>query len=154
VVGLLIATSLVLPHFRYAEGNEVARRFSFAVVALRGRAVLGPDPAIDDLRAVQERAPEGARIAFWGQSAARLDFARNPIRDVSFATRTSFLDPIAPRRLDGIEFVLLEDILPAPRTARRREPVWEPALGEVAELLEPAAAIGVARLYRVRGGDR
>jgi hypothetical protein len=149
VLAMLAATSLALPNFRFVEVDRIASRFSFAVVALRERLVLGPDRAPAALGALQLRTPAGAGLAFWGKSAAHLDFARNRIRDVSFAGRT-FLGPIAPRRLEEIDYLLIEDVRAAPRIERGRDPAFEPALGELAERLELEAAADGAYLFRVR----
>lgn len=149
VLAMLAATWLALPHYRFVEVDRISRRFAFALVELRERMILGPDRAPEALGALQLRTPAGAGLAFWGKSAAHLDFARNRIRDVSFAGRT-FLGPIAPRGLEGIDYLLLEDVRAAPRLERGRDPAFEPALGELAERLELLAAADGAYLYRVR----
>jgi len=149
VLAMLAATWLALPHYRFVEVDRISRRFAFALVELRERMILGPDRAPEALGALQLRTPAGAGLAFWGKSAAHLDFARNRIRDVSFAGRT-FLGPIAPRGLEGIDYLLLEDVRAAPRIERGRDPAFEPALGELAERLELLAAADGAYLYRVR----
>jgi hypothetical protein len=142
---MLAAGSLLSPAFGTWSNLRVADRFRSAVIALRERAVLGADRAHEDVRAAQLRAPEGARLAFWGRSAARLDFERNPIRDVSFANRR-YRSPIAPRELDGVDFLVLEDLRPSP--LRGGAPA--PALAHVRDRVELVAAEGTAHLFRIR----
>jgi hypothetical protein len=150
VIAMFAATKLVLPSFGTAANARVAGRFTSAVIALRERMVLGTERGHDAVRAAQLRAPTGARLAFWGVSAARLDLARNPIRDVSFSGGGS-REPIAPRALDGVEYLLVEDLMPAPRFERPDpEPRYTPALDRVAGRLELVATEGTAHLLRVR----
>lgn len=150
VIATFAATKLALPSFGTASNARVAGRLTSAVVALRERLVLGAERGHEAVRAAQLRAPAGAHLAFWGISAARLDLARNPIRDVSFSGG-GLREPIAPRALDGIEYLLVEDLMPAPRFARPDpEPRYTPALARVADRLELVATEGTAHLLRVR----
>ena len=147
VIGIFASTSLLLPAF---EEDHVAPRFAAALLAWRERLVLDPDRAHAFVHAAQLRAPAGARLAFWGLSAARLDFARNPIRDVSFSGRV-LLAPLAPHALDGADYLLLEDLRPPPRYDRETKITTFPlALEAAADRLEFVATEGTAHLFRVR----
>lgn len=147
VIAIFASTTLLLPAF---ENDRVGNRFATALIALRERLALGSDRPHDFVHAAQLRAPAGARLAFWGVSAARLDFARNPIRDVSFSGRI-LRAPLAPPALAGADYLLLEDLRAAPRYDRQtRITTFPPALEAVADRLEYVATEGTAHLFRVR----
>jgi hypothetical protein len=147
VIAIFASTSLLLPAF---ENDRVGARYATALLALRERLLLGTDRSHAFVHAAQLRAPAGARLAFWGLSAARLDFARNPIRDVSFPDRI-FRNPVAPSSLDGADYLLLEDLRPASHYDRQTKITTFPlALEAVADRLEFVATEGTAHLFRIR----
>jgi hypothetical protein len=103
----------------------------------------------EDARLLQHAVPPGEPIGFWGASAARLDHARNPIRDVSWARRR--LAPLAAERLGGVGYVLIEEVFTRPPPRRVPDPRGEsppPPTGSV-ESLELVASRGAIRLYRI-----
>jgi hypothetical protein len=147
-IALFASGALIMPGVQ-GGSSYLARRLSFATVALHERMLFGSDAAHEDVHAVQLLAPEGARIVFWGKSAARLDFARNPIRDISF-TKRKFLVPIAPTALGGAEYLILEDLHPVARKRPDKRTERVAAIADIELRLEPVATVRTARLFRVR----
>jgi hypothetical protein len=106
-----------------------------------------------EIAALQARVPSHARLAFWGQSAGAFDFARNPLRDVSWQLghwRTSdYLDEIDPRALRHIDFLIVQHV-----PGRARRDAWgsryADPFAEVRAMVEPVAATPRAQLFRVR----
>ncbi len=109
--------------------------------------------ADDEIAALQAHVPRRAAIAFWGQSGGALDFARNPIHDVSwpFAQwRTSeYLGEIDSRSLRHIDFLIVEHV-----AGRAQRDVWglghADPLAKVHAIVEPVFHTARAQLFRVR----
>lgn len=106
----------------------------------------------DEALALQQLVPPGVRMGFWGASAARLDFRRNPIRDVSWPSHQwrseYFLSAIDRRELRGVDYVLVETMFGRPVP----DPwgTWRAtATSAVADDLLLIASLGRMRLFRV-----
>lgn len=151
-IALIALTALGLPMFRPIERRAMTAPFTAAVAAWRDRIVFGAGRAADDVHAAQLRIPAGAAIAFWGHSAARLEFRRNPIRDV--ASDGGGAAAITEARLRALPWWIIED----QPIGGRRDP-WSgdrarsSALVEASGRLELHDTIGSARVYRVRAPD-
>jgi hypothetical protein len=147
-LAVLISLTLIYPSVKPAGSGRVVWRFTSAIIAWR-RHIGGADRWAEDVRAAQLRVPAGARVAFWGRSAADLDFQRNPIRDLW--GDNGELTPVVAANLRDIDWLIVEDI--AMRGA------YDPWLGKYA-LASPTQRVtrrvtledsfGVAHLYRVR----
>jgi hypothetical protein len=129
-------------------------RFLDAVTALQLTAH-GYDTAPEQAAArLQHLVPRDARIGFWGASAGALDYTRNPISDLSWQ-KDRFLAPLSRASLDGVSYLLLDDIEPpAPPIPPRARDLWgwgsPPTTGNVDDLLAPVETAGATRLYRIR----
>lgn len=154
VVALIVGFVSIEMNVIDRKRDRVRARFAEPAARLDELKHLGlPVEAHEEIRVLQEHAPRGARIAFWGRSAARLDFERNPIRDVSWPShrwRTEFfLSTIHPRLVRTVDYVVVENMLGRPV----RDP-WgfsrARPLDAIADQLEVVAETGRARLYRVR----
>jgi hypothetical protein len=100
--------------------------------------------------ALQGRVPRGARLGFWGRSPGALDYARNPVRDVS-RSGTRFLQSLTQRDLAAVDYLIVEDH--APMEVRRPD-VWGSKRTAPTAAIEPwiemVATVGSTRLVRVR----
>lgn len=118
------------------------------------------------LRSLQGQVPPGARLGLWGRSAAKLDYRRNPIRDVSWtavsahrrSARPAFLGGLTAKSLAGVDYVIVESFV-APlrerddefdRKTGARNPTYAAPTLLVEERLELVALVGNEKLYRVR----
>lgn len=153
---ILALTWVVAPTRDVVRRDAVLGRFRSATYTLKQEMLLGHDVSAHDRMArLQLRAPAGARIGFWGQSAAFLDHARNPIRDVSWPAHTKsrrndvYLSPLTATSLAKLDYVLLEGV-----RANRVDDPWRRQRSaippSVESLLEPVATDGTGFLYRVR----
>lgn len=122
--------------------------------------------ADERLRSLQGQVPRGARLGLWGRSAAKLDYRRNPIRDVSWtavsahrrSNRPAFLGGLTAKSLAGLDYVIVESFV-APlrasddefdRKTGARNPTYATPTLLVADRLELVALVGNEQLYRVR----
>lgn len=122
--------------------------------------------ADERLRSLQGQVPRGARLGLWGRSAAKLDYRRNPIRDVSWtavsahrrSNRPAFLGGLTDKSLAGLDYVIVESFV-APlrerddvfdRKTGARNPTYATPTLLVADRLELVALVGNEKLYRVR----
>ena len=154
VLCLLVVGTILDRNLDDGERAQTIARLADPAAALRDLAALGlPTQAQDEVAALQARVPRGARIDFWGQSAARLDFTRNRIVDVSWAPREwralYYLRPIAPGRLHRGAYVIVENMRSHPETDTWGTTRAAPT-DLVADRLESVAIDGQVRLYRVR----
>nr|MBA3541154.1 hypothetical protein [Deltaproteobacteria bacterium] len=152
VLVLLVGVTMLGANFDAGRRARLRDRFTQACDDLEHVAHAGYDLDADRrMRRLQELAGEGITLGFWGQSASHLDFARNPIRDVSYARRRvdAFLAPLGDDRLAGLDYVIVEEI---PRPAVDQD-LWDAPLqlplDTLATRLAPIAQLGSARLYRI-----
>jgi hypothetical protein len=147
-IAVIALTLLVLPMYRTGELVQLGARISGAVTVWRERTVFGVDRDGADVRAAQEKIPAGAAIAYWGREAARLDFRRNPIRDISRIAGKP--GPIRAASLHGAAWLIVEE-----READRRRDPWlgtqmvTPAIAPIRDVVALHASAGIARVYRV-----
>lgn len=152
----LIAVYTIGPNFTDTRRWHLRDRFTDACADLAEVLSRGYRLDVDGAaRALQERVPPGTPIGFWGQGAARLDFARNPIRDLSFARRRrrtirgTFLVPLDDERLADRAYVLVEEIPQPPEpTDAFDDPRTAFELGARARVTE-VARVGSVALYKV-----
>ena len=149
VLALLATVSLVLPLYTLRETERLLLRFAVGLSAMRERLTSDAAAAHEQVRAAQLQLPAGSAIAFWGRSAARLDFERNAIRDVS-ATDGRFLVPIETDRLAGLDYLVVEDLAVTPRRKRKEPPIYVPALSNVSDRITLERSSGVVRVFRVK----
>jgi hypothetical protein len=147
---------IVGPGFDDGERGRLAQVFTRAAIALRDRLRLEPsDQANADARALQDQVPAGARIGFWGRSAAQLDFRRNPIRDVSWPAATDrrrdkyYLTPVERASLAALDYLIVDGVAPIV-DADPWGSAAAPPVDEVLEHVKPVASSGATQLYRVR----
>lgn len=139
-------TLLGLSMFSVGERRAMAGQLGAVAIAWGDRAAFGTGRAADAVHAAQLRIPPGDAIGFMGHSAARLEFARNPIRALVIDSD----DPPAGAALRGLAWLIVEDLV-VPRAyqdwtgAAIRTPLWIEGSGRV-ELRD--AGLGV-RVYRV-----
>lgn len=155
VLAIVFSAISFTPYFAYDRYGMMLRHYH-AVMMFRDQVNLGCMMwTHEDVRAMQEIVPPGAKLLFWGQSAALLDFRRNQIRDTSWPAvararrERNFLPSLTPESLRGAEYLILEDL-----ESNSAPDPWD--MGYVAttaavedRLLEVGRS-GVARLYRVR----
>jgi hypothetical protein len=116
-LALLTGATILWPNFHPGRRERLVDRYLNAAADLRYLAAHGYD--LERHRAVarlQAIVPAGVPVVFSGRSAGALDFARNPIVDLS-AARDQVLPPL-PRGLDGGGFAIIEDVatpIPTPR---------------------------------------
>lgn len=135
---------------------RVVQRFYNAVVMLRDRRELAEVARTSAyVPALQERVSPGARIGFWGRSAAQLDFRRNPIRDLSWPASSDrrrdkyYLVPLQRANLSAADYLIIESLAPNAEPDPWGTSVG-PATEDVAPYLEPLASSGAMQLYRVK----
>jgi hypothetical protein len=155
LIAIVFSTTSFTGYFKRDRYNMMLRH-SHAVMKFRDQVILDSMSwTHDDVRALQDLVPPGATIAFWGQSAAHLDFRRNPIRDVSWPVTNNvrrerdFLPALLPQHLLGSQYLLLED-LENKSPKDRWSSGYAPATSEIEDHLDELAKLGIARLYRVR----
>lgn len=152
VISLISLTELGLPMFRAGERRSITAQLSGAVAAWRDRVAFGGSRSAEDVHAAQLQVPAGAAIGFWGRSAARLEFGRNPIRDV--AGDGSPTAVVTEARLHALPWWIVEDL----PISRRRDP-WSgdrthsSDVIDASQRMELRGTIGAVRIYRVRGPD-
>ena len=154
----LVATALLvigvvwLPNWSPEKHQRIVDRV--------GRAAdLLAHPRVTDeagLRELQRAAPAHARLGFWGRSADELDFARNPIRDVSFpfASRRNrdYLMQLSATSLAAIDYVVVENVRPSRLLDATVADPWganSTAIDAVRERLVVVASNGHGALYRI-----
>lgn len=148
VLAIVVYDSLIAVSYR-REAQYLYDRFAMAVAAMRDRQSGTRERAEHALHAAQLHAPDGARLAFWGATAGSLDFRRNPIIDVTASPRGVWREPLRATRLEGIDYLLLEDIA-APRYEKREIVVLPAVSDDVREHLELVHRDRMVQLYRVR----
>ena len=155
---LLLGFMLVEPTLENNDRYIYFRRLEGALYALEQRAVRGDElgPHLD-VRRLQELVPVRARLGFFGQHGAALDFRRNRLRELSWPVARSrrderFLTPLAAPSLRGVDQLIVEGVLT--HGVGEDEPSWDrlgpPAIAEVEDMLELRACVGAACLYEVR----
>ena len=150
---LCLATTAIAPNLDGNLRGKLTRYFTEALVTIKYRRAtgdgLGPHR---DLRAMQERVPEGATIGFWGQRPGALDFRRNRITDRSWPRNRFreefYLLPLTQESLRGQDYMLVERVLPAPAAVVP----WDIAHATVYvdDLLERVACLEAVCVYAVR----
>ncbi len=158
MIALWLFTMFPIPPMRSDRMDPIERRFIYTFVALRDLREHTQFDEDERIHLLQEQVPAGKRIGFWGQSAARLDFARNPIVDLSWPAgskqwRLGFLTPLVPDRARGVDYLIVESLHPA-SSATVEDAYWSapppPPTAKVDAMLEPIATSAAARLFRLR----
>jgi hypothetical protein len=153
-VVVVVGAAIVDVNFQDAARDRIRSRWVDATAMLDELRILGYRVEADhEVAALQRRIPRRATLAFWGQSGGALDFARNPIRDVSWPLgqwRTSgYLDEIDPRTLRRSDFLIVEHV-----AGNARRDAWGPEhddpLAQVSGMLAPIAVTSRAALFQVR----
>jgi len=155
VLALLLIATTFTTNFGYGRPKLTGRLYE-ALTAIKQRPATGAGLRGHlALRALQDQLPAGAPIAFWGQSAAELDFTRNPITDISWPVKRHrdelFLQPIDLRSLRGKDFVLVERVRPAPPLPGSSVAPWslrQPTV-DVQDALHRIACVDIACAYSV-----
>lgn len=150
VLAFLVTVMVFGPGFNDARRARVRERFMHAFNDLEFVRLHGYDlTAHQGARALQDRIAPGTRIGFWGESAAALDHARNPIIDLSFSGRrkSTYLAPLGAARIGALDYVLVEDLTrPTPYV------MWGDGIGRPLEASLPLALVarsGTIVLFRV-----
>ncbi|MGN6108564.1 MAG: hypothetical protein ACTHU0_25890 [Kofleriaceae bacterium] len=150
LVTLTTAQMILVPAFTPARRTRMRERFANAVVELRYLKTEGYDTrAAERVRAAQDLVPAGAPLGFWGLHGGQLDFTRNPIRNVSWGGKR-FLPPLAPSSLDGLEYLVIEEVQPPGPPPKDR---WGPGslspVTTVTSRVERRDHVGSIAVYRV-----
>jgi hypothetical protein len=153
---VFLSTNVLWPNFNQQRRDRLRDRFLDAAVELQFVAANGYDTDQDQVALqLQRRVPPGASIGLCGISAAALDYARNPISDLAWQG-DRLLAPLSRATVRGVSYLLLEDIEPPepPPVPKRRADPWGRArpsrTAPIEAMLEPIAAAGTTRLYRVK----
>lgn len=162
-MGLLLAGLLGFTFLTPNLQNNRRRRFIERPLLTLGavdQLRAGFEPAGNGLAELQAKIPPGAAVGFWGRSPTGLDFAKNPIADLSWGVapeasarrgRALFLSPITPRALAAQDYLLVEGV--HIRAAYRGDP-WRAlprsTTAEIDAYLDLIAESRSSRLFRVR----
>jgi hypothetical protein len=153
----VLATSVLWPNFVEQRHDRLRDRFLAAIDDLQFVAAGGYDAHQADAAAqLQHRVPPGASLGLWGGAAGALDYARNPISDLSWQGGR-YLAPLSPAQLRQVSYVIVEDLAPTPAdpVPRSRDPWGRGKLsstGAVDDVLTPIGTVGSTRLYQVERG--
>jgi hypothetical protein len=153
---VFLTMTILSPNFDPRRHDRLRDRFVEAVRDLQFAAVHGyNDQPSAAAMLLQRRIPPRAAIGLWGVSAGQLDYARNPISDLTWQDHRPPFSPLSRAALRGISYLLLEHVEPPtpPPGPRNHIDPWgevRPSLtAAVDPNLELVAELGTLRMYRV-----